>query len=223
MGLTRESIRDGIIAKMLAEGPPGFRALSEAELEASLSALVPEDHAGDVHLFGYGSLIWNPAFHFTESAVGTVHGLHRRFCLWTTLGRGTPERPGLTLGLDRGGSCRGVVFRIAAAQTREELRIVWRREMVSDAYIPRWVTVRTAAGDVRAITFVINRAHERYAGRLDDQRTARVIAEASGRIGPCAEYLENTVAHLHQLAIADRHLENLLTLCRQACRENSGG
>ena len=222
MALTRDNIRDGFIAKMLAEGPPGFRISTEAELEASLTGMfaggVPTD---DTHLFGYGSLIWNPAFHFADSAVGTVHGLHRRFCLWTTLGRGTPEQPGLTLGLDRGGSCRGVVFRIPPKDALEELRIVWRREMVSDAYIPRWVTVRTAAGPVRAITFVINRAHERYAGRLDEPETAKAIAIASGRIGPCAEYLENTVAHLQQLSITDLHLERLLLLCRQACQEKN--
>ena len=81
-------------------------------------------------MFAYGSLIWNPAFHFVERRTGLIHGWHRRFCLWTALGRGTPDRPGLVLGLDRGGTCRGVAFRIAAAAVDEELDLIWRREMV---------------------------------------------------------------------------------------------
>lgn len=219
MTLTRENIRNGFIRKMMEEAPPGFRILSEEELESSLAGMFPVGRPeGDVWLFGYGSLIWNPAFHFAERRIGTVRGLHRRFCLWTTLGRGTPERPGLMLALDHGGSCRGVAFRIEADKAAEELQIVWRREMVSHAYIPRWVTVETADGPVRAITFTINRRHERYVGRMDDHEAAGVIAAASGRIGRCAEYLENTVQHLHELKIADRYMERLLSLTRQACR-----
>ena len=162
-----------------------------------------------VWLFGYGSLIWNPAFHFTDRLTGTVHGYHRRFCLWTHLGRGCPERPGLVLGLERGGSCRGAAFHIAPEAVEEELAIVWRREMLSGAYVPRWVRVRTALGDVRAITFVINHAHERYARLLPDDRVAEVIATAEGFLGPCADYLINTVDHLAALGIHDRPLERL--------------
>lgn len=218
--LTRENIRNGFIRKMMEEAPPGFRVLSEEELAGSLAGMFPAGRPdGDIWLFGYGSLIWNPAFHFAERRIGTVRGLHRRFCLWSTMGRGTPERPGLMLALDRGGSCRGVAFRIESSQAAEELQIVWRREMVSHAYIPRWVNVETADGPVRAITFTINRQHERYVGRMDDREAAGVIAAASGRIGRCAEYLENTVQHLHELKIADRYMERLLHLTRQACSE----
>ena len=223
MTLTRENIRNGFVRKMMDEAPPGFRVLSEAELESSLAGMFPAGRPeGDIWLFGYGSLIWNPAFHFAERRIGTVRGLHRRFCLWSTMGRGTPERPGLMLALDRGGSCRGVAFRIDAGQAGEELRIVWRREMVSHAYIPRWVTVETQEGPVRAITFTINRQHERYIRRMDDREAASIIAAASGRIGRCAEYLENTVQHLHELKIADRYMERLLHLTRQACAETAG-
>lgn len=223
MTLTRENIRNGFVRKMMDEAPPGFRVLSEAELESSLAGMFPAGRPeSDIWLFGYGSLIWNPAFHFVERRIGTVRGLHRRFCLWSTMGRGTPERPGLMLALDRGGSCRGVAFRIDAGQAGEELRIVWRREMVSHAYIPRWVTVETQEGPVRAITFTINRQHERYVRRMDDREAASIIAAASGRIGRCAEYLENTVQHLHELKIADRYMERLLHLTRQACAETAG-
>ena len=220
MALTRDQIRDGHVRRMIAELGIAMRVLSEEELRASREAtLAGADLAGGVWLFGYGSLIWNPAFHFTDRLVGRVFGWHRRFCLWTHLGRGCPERPGLVLGLERGGSCRGVVFRIAADAVEEELAIVWRREMISGAYVPRWVDVRTALGPLRAITFVINHAHERYARLLPDERVAEVIATAQGWLGPCAEYLINTVDHLAALGIHDRPLETL----RASVLERSAG
>jgi glutathione-specific gamma-glutamylcyclotransferase len=210
MALTRDSIRDGDVRRMIAELGIAMRVLSEEELAASRAAtLAGVDLSGGVWLFGYGSLIWNPAFHFTDRLTGTVYGYHRRFCLWTHLGRGCPERPGLVLGLERGGSCRGVAFHIAPDAVEEELAIVWRREMLSGAYVPRWVDVQGARGDVRAITFVINHAHERYARFLPDERVAEVIATAEGRLGPCADYLINTVDHLAALGIHDRPLEKL--------------
>jgi cation transport protein ChaC len=210
VALTREQIRDGHVRRMIAELGIAMRLLSDDELAASRAAILAgADLSGGVWLFGYGSLIWNPAFHFTERLTGAVHGYHRRFCLWTHLGRGCPERPGLVLGLERGGSCRGAAFHIAPEAIEEELQIVWRREMLSGAYVPRWVPVRTALGAIRAITFVINRAHERYARFLPDDRIAEVIATAEGWLGPCADYLINTVDHLAALGIHDRPLERL--------------
>jgi cation transport protein ChaC len=210
MALTREQIRDGHVRRIIAELGIAMRMLSEEELDESRRAtLGGADLSPGVWLFGYGSLIWNPAFHFTERRTGRVFGWHRRFCLWTHLGRGCPERPGLVLGLERGGSCRGVAFRIAPEAVEEELAIVWRREMISGAYVPRWVDVHTGTGVVRAITFAINHAHERYASFLPDDRVVEVIAGASGWLGPCADYLINTVDHLAALDIHDRPLERL--------------
>jgi cation transport protein ChaC len=210
MALTRDQIRDGHLRRVIAELGIAMRLLSDDELAASrAAALAGVDLSSGVWLFGYGSLIWNPAFHFTDRLIGTVYGYHRRFCLWTHLGRGCPERPGLVLGLERGGSCRGVAFHIAPGAVEEELAIVWRREMLSGAYLPRWVRVRTTIGAVPAITFVINHAHERYARFLPDDRVAEVIATAGGWLGPCAEYLINTVDHLAALGIHDRPLERL--------------
>jgi cation transport protein ChaC len=221
--LTRDTIRDGWVQKMVAELGGVMRVLSEDELAASLDgALRDADLANGVWLFAYGSLIWNPAFHFAERRIATIHGYHRRFCLWTHLGRGCPERPGLVLGLERGGSCRGVVYRVAPETAREELEIVWRREMVSGAYLPRWITARTERGPVRAIGFVINHAHERYARYLPDERVAEVIATAEGRLGPCADYLVNTVDHLAELGIHDAPLERLRARV-VALRKNSPG
>jgi len=168
-------------------------------------------------VFGYGSLIWNPAFEFVERRVARVRGFHRRFCLWTHLGRGTPARPGLMLALEQGGSCRGVAFRIADAAARSELEILWRREMIGGSYLARWIVVETDAGPVRAIAFTINRANERYAGRLPEDVMAATIARAHGQLGACAEYLFNTVSHLSALGIRDRPLERLRDQVARHC------
>jgi cation transport protein ChaC len=222
--LTRDTIRHGWIQKMVAELGGVMRVLSEEELVASLdAALRGADLANGAWLFAYGSLIWNPAFHFSERRIATIQGYHRRFCLWTHLGRGCPERPGLVLGLERGGSCRGVAYRVAQKAAREELEIVWRREMVSGSYVPRWLTAYTERGTVRAIGFVINRAHERYARYLPDDRVAEVIATAHGQLGPCADYLVNTVDHLAELGIHDAPLERLRARVVALRRGDDGG
>ncbi len=210
MALTRDSIREGYVQRMVAESGVAIQLMSEKELKQSIAATLAKRPAGSaVWLFGYGSLIWNPAFHYVERRIGTIHGFHRRFCLWTHLGRGTPERPGLTLGLDRGGACRGVLFRIDETQVDSELDVVWRREMVSGAYAPRWIEVATDDGPIAAIAFVINHAHPRYTGLLAEATVIETIAEAAGRLGPCADYLFNTVEHLDALGIADRPMRRL--------------
>jgi cation transport protein ChaC len=210
--LTRERIRSGWVQELVrAHGVQGV--LDERELAASRAACLARRPPGaDVWVFGYGSLIWNPCFHFVERRVVTVPGWHRRFCLWTSIGRGTPDRPGLMLGLEPGGSCRGVAFRIAEAEVESELDIVWRREMVTAAYRPTWVSARGEGGSVRAIAFTINRDHPRYAGRLDEARIVEALATAAGPVGACCDYLFNTVAHLEELGVRDRRLR---ALCRK--------
>ena len=117
--------------------------LSDAEIEADLDATLASHPPGeDVWLFGYGSLMWNPAIEFAERRAGAVHGWHRRFCLWLHMGRGSPDNPGLMLALERGGRCAGMLFRIPAADARDELLLAWRRELFTGAYRSRWVTVR---------------------------------------------------------------------------------
>ena len=208
--ITRETLKDGVLQRMVAAGDPTAKLLSfEALADSRRAMLDAEGATGDVWVFAYGSLIWNPAFHFVERRTGLIHGWHRRFCLWTALGRGTPDRPGLVLGLDRGGTCRGVAFRIAADAVHEELDLIWRREMVTASYTPRWVTAATEEGPVRAITFTINRSQPRYAGRLSEDETARVLAGACGQLGSCAEYFRSTFEHLAELGIRDHGLEAL--------------
>jgi glutathione-specific gamma-glutamylcyclotransferase len=143
-----------------------------------------------------------------------IRGWHRQFCLATPIGRGTPDQPGLVLGLDRGGSCRGVAFRIARAEAEAELELVWRREMVTGAYVPRWVRLHGpdlphgAAG----IAFTINHAAPNYVRPVSEANTARVIATACGALGSCRDYLFDTIHGLEGFEIHDRHLDRIARL-----------
>jgi cation transport protein ChaC len=209
--ITRDRLRDGShLAELRANPPPGYVFRTDAEIDACLrSTLADRPAGGDIWVFGYGSLMWNPAIHYAERKLATVHGWHRRFCLWMRAGRGTPERPGLMLALDRGGSCRGVAFRLPPEDAEHELLLLWRREMLSGAYQARWVDAQAADGPVRAIVFVANRRHARFAGVLPDAEVARHVAMATGTLGSCADYLRETVEHLRELGLRDRSLERI--------------
>ena len=214
--ITRETLRDGsVLAEARKHMPPGTLFRSDQEVQADLDAALAKHPRGeDVWLFGYGSLMWNPVLHFVERQGGIVRGWHRRYCLWLHVGRGSPENPGLMLALDRGGSCAGALFRVAAAEARNELLLAWRREMFTDAYNSRWVTAQTASGPVRAVTFVANRLYHRYAGALEEGEIASRLASASGTLGSCREYLNETVAAIHAMGLHDRALERLQHLVR---------
>jgi len=214
--ITREALTDGsLLARLRALRLPGIIVCSDAEIEASLDATLAAHKLGtDAFVFGYGSLMWNPAFLFTGRSLATLHGWHRRFCLEMPFGRGTPEQPGLMMALDRGGSCQGIAFRIAAERVREELLLVWRREMSGTAYRARWVTLRIADARIRAVTFVVNRAHPRYIGTLTEDETAAMVARAAGAIGSCAGYLNRAIAALAALGVVDHSLERLAAKVR---------
>ncbi|MBW4467335.1 MAG: gamma-glutamylcyclotransferase [Pegethrix bostrychoides GSE-TBD4-15B] len=209
MTLTRADLETGRLQKLLARADLGLRVWTEAELQASIEQTLRQNPSDQVWVFAYGSLIWNPVMHYLERQVGKMHGWHRRFCLWTPLGRGTPENPGLMLGLDRGGCCRGIVYQIAPELVRSELLLLWRREMVVGSYIPRWVKVNTPEGSLFAIAFLINRSLPSYAGELDFATTVHHLATAQGELGSAADYLDQTVTGLKQAKIYDRGLLNL--------------
>ena len=178
---------------------------------------------GDVWVFAYGSLMWNPGFEFLEKRPALLHGYHRAFCIYSNYYRGTDEQLGLVLGLDRGGSCRGLAFRLPKDGVHEILDYLWDREMltwdreaVSTVYNLRVSGARTAGGSVTCRTFVANPTHEDYAGRLPQDRIVRLIRRGVGISGTNRAYLENTVAHLDELGIGDRRLHQLLELVKKA-------
>lgn len=175
-------------------------------------------------LFAYGSLIWKPEIENVEERVATAAGWHRSFCIKLTRFRGSEEQPGLMMGLDRGGQCRGVALRLPSRDPREQLGRLFRREMTGKptTYLPRWVKLRTDAGPICALGFTINRSGRSYAGRLSDGETARVLAAACGHWGSGADYLYNTVANLESRGIHDTHLWRLQEMvAREIQRRNS--
>lgn len=204
--LCRDDLVSGSLRTAFLKSQMGAHAWSDEQLDRSLDCTLAQVPRGDVWVFAYGSLIWNPLFPFADKRLARIYGFHRSFCLWSRIGRGTPDKPGLVLGLDNGGSCAGLAYRIAAAHVREELRLLWRREMVTGSYLPTWVKARTPRGAVPAIAFVINHRSVAYAGKLAAAEAARCIARASGLHGPCAEYLLRTLAGLREHGIEDRAL-----------------
>ncbi|MYN14581.1 gamma-glutamylcyclotransferase [Pusillimonas sp. TS35] len=188
-----------------------FRLLTDAERHASLQASLSQwDPDQDVWVYGYGSLIWRPEFDFAEKRIGLLHGYHRALCLWSRVNRGTPDRPGLVFGLDTGGSCRGVVFRIPAERVREDMEALWRREMPSGAYLPKWITCRTDAGHVTALAFVMNRNTDAYVRGLSDEHLLHIVRSAHGSYGPCMEYVIETAQALQRSNIHDKRLQALV-------------
>jgi glutathione-specific gamma-glutamylcyclotransferase len=209
--LTRESILDGTFHASVRAGlGPGVRFVTDAERNAQVEAILAQaPRPGRIWVFAFGSLIWNPAFHFVERRTARIHGFHRQFCLWARAGRGSAEKPGLMLSLVSGGSCTGVAYRLARRAAATELDVLWRREMATMAYRPVWTTAHTPEGPEPAIAFSANREHERYVPGLEEAAVARYLATGAGIMGRCCDYLFDTVAHLRQLGIRDRRLEAL--------------
>ena len=210
--LTRALLEAGGIDALVARAAPGLRLLTEAERAASLRETLAARPPGEAAwLFGYGSLIWNPTIHAVEHRTARIEGWHRAFCLSTQAGRGTVDNPGLVLGLDAGGACTGVAFRLAEDTVESELTLLWRREMLAGSYVPRWIDVLDEAG-VRfgsAIAFTINREAEQYAGDLAHEAVIQRLATAAGELGSAADYLFRTCEGLRGHGIPDTELERL--------------
>jgi glutathione-specific gamma-glutamylcyclotransferase len=198
---------------------------TEAEYAAAVAALLAGAPASrDIWVFAYGSLIWNPGFEHVEERLATIHGWRRSFCIgWVRLYRGTPERPGIMLGLDRGGSCRGVTFRLPPEAMEENLGIVFRREHPVRWVKPHmhWVTARTKAGPLRALAVLNNRSDPAYLPDLTEDVVVEALATAAGERGSMAEYLRSTIQHLEERGIHDRYLWRMQE--RVAARLEQGG
>ena len=170
--------------------------------------------AGDLWIFGYGSLIWRPGFEFAEQRRAKVHGWHRALKMWSRINRGTAERPGLVFALLSGGSCQGMVFRVPREQGEAVLRQLWPREMSLATYDPRWLVCQTSHGPVRALAFTLSRKSPSHTGLLTEAEYRRIFAESSGIYGTTLDYAHRTHEELRRHEIRDRTLERLLRLLR---------
>lgn len=203
----------------------GFRPATDDDYRELVDRLIAEAPADGFHVFAYGSLIWNPAFDFTERRIAVAKGWRRTFCLgWDYRFRGNAAEPGLMLALDRGGQCTGVVFTLAADGLRDNLDRLIRREMsmVPSAFPARWITVTTADGPARALTFAMNRNSGRYVSGLTDEALADILSSACGFRGSMAEYLHATVRMLEELGIRDRHLWRMQELVAERIEKRFG-
>jgi glutathione-specific gamma-glutamylcyclotransferase len=178
--------------------------------------LGPAERQHDLWVFGYGSLMWDPGFHFAEVRLAELPLHRRQFSCRTALGRGSPERPGLMLTLEPGvGCCSGLAFRIEAAMACHESGMLWRREMIRGIYQPRLLPVHTPQGAVTALVFAANTAHDDHVGELPLDEAAAIIARAEGVLGSNRQYLEQLVWQLQHLGLDDRYLQQLLQRVQQ--------
>lgn len=188
--------------------PPGMVLHTDADYAEWVARTLAKAPAGPVRLFAYGSLIWKPEIAHTAESPATAHGWHRSFCLRMIRYRATPDCPGLMMALDRGGTCKGVLYDLPDEDPGPLLDRLFRREFTVKPInsMPQWITVRTPDGPATALAFVMNRASPAYTGRLPLADQADMLSRACGYWGSGAEYLMNTVAHLEQRGIHDRGL-----------------
>ncbi|MEH6629918.1 MAG: gamma-glutamylcyclotransferase [Halopseudomonas aestusnigri] len=193
--------------------------MSTPELRAFYDSRLPLEEEKDFWVFGYGSLMWNPGFPHVEVQPATLEGFHRHFCIYSFFYRGTPECPGLVLGLDVGGACVGMAYRVPAAERELVLDYLFKREMISGVYHPGLHDITLESGEVvNCVTFVADRDHVQYAGLLDQEELIPLLLQGVGSGGRCIEYLENTVTHLKALSIDDQGLDELLNKAHQALK-----
>jgi cation transport protein ChaC len=168
--------------------------------------------AEELWIFGYGSLMWRPGFDFVESHIAVVRGYHRALCVYSHVHRGTRDQPGLVLGLKRGGSCKGIAFKVEAQQADATLAYLRAREQVTDVYLE--LTLRATLADkrtVHCICYVADQKHEQFADALERADLLRFVRQGVGVSGANPEYVRNTHDHLRELGIRDATLEWLLT------------
>jgi glutathione-specific gamma-glutamylcyclotransferase len=168
---------------------------------------------GDFWVFGYGSLIWRPGFAHVETRRARLHGYRRSLCVYSFVHRGTRQRPGLVLGLDQGGSCVGLAFRVPGDLREEVIAYLRERELVTNVYLERTVKIRLDGGaTVEAVAYIVDRGHEQYAGALDPAHAASVVRGAVGQSGNNEDYVLSTLEHLEALGIRDHWLEEVARL-----------
>jgi len=165
---------------------------------------------GDFWVFGYGSLIWRPGFAHVETRRARLHGYRRSLCVYSFVHRGTRQRPGLVLGLDLGGSCVGLAFRVPGELRDEVIAYLRERELVTSVYLERTLKVRLdGGGTVEAVAYIVDRTHEQYAGALDTADAAALVRGAVGQSGNNEDYVASTLEHLEALGIRDHWLEDV--------------
>jgi len=179
----------------------------------------------DLWVFGYGSLMWKPGFAFVEQIPARLIGEHRALCVYSFDHRGTPEKPGLVLGLDRGGACRGIAFRVAAELRHDTIAYLRAREQTTNVYreVMRSVWLENEARQrVSALAYVVDRGHVQYAGRMSPAEQLRFVLQGHGRSGNNRDYVLSTVASIEKQGFRDAQLHQLALMLHDAAPLHRG-
>ena len=210
--ITRETLLSGEIERLLDDNQNNVERMSDDEratlIDQTLSALADSE----LWVFGYGSLIWNPALNYEEQRRCSIKGFEKKFCFWTTLSRGTVDCPGLMMGLVPGGNCNGVAFRIDARNAVTELDVLFRREMSYYVYKPTWIEAQCfeTNNTFKILTFVVDKENHRFVNNLSIDDTVRIIATAQGPLGRNCDYLFQLSEKMHELGFEESELEDLV-------------
>ncbi|MBB4093936.1 gamma-glutamylcyclotransferase [Ochrobactrum pecoris] len=175
-----------------------------------MTTRLDDGRMNDFWVFGYGSLMWRPGFAHVETVRARLYGYRRSLCIYSHVHRGTPDHPGLVLGLDAGGSCLGIAFRVPGDMTDEVMTYLREREMSNQVYHERHLRLRLNDGrNVDAVTYVADRRHLQYAGSLSAENAAAIVASARGDSGANVDYVTNTLQHLRNMRVRDHWLEHV--------------
>lgn len=196
----------------LAYEDHGLPQFPKRDPQDMLEATLASRPDGDLWVFGYGSLIWNPEIAHDEVRPARVWGWRRTLRMWSRINRGTEEAPGLVLALMSGGSCRGIALRVPQSRAERELRQLWKREMPRAVYDPRWVSCHTPQGVVQALAFTLHPSSPSYTGELDDAQLLDILRTSRGRYGTSFDYVARTAHALRDIGIRDAELERIMEL-----------
>ena len=206
--LTKENISKGQLGDKIKSISGSDKVLTTKELINARRNIIPDKGIGeDIYIFAYGSLLWNPTVDYEEECLAKIYGFHRSFCMKTNLGRGSYKKPGLMLGLDRGGSCRGSALKLKKSEAIKNIDILFRREMVTGAYKPKLLkTILEDGRKVMSLAFTVDKKHKNYFQNKAIRTKATMISNAHGFLGTCEEYFSNTLQSLSELNIVDSEM-----------------
>lgn len=181
---------------------------SDSVRKARPSIATPPARHEPFWVFGYGSLMWKPGFEFEERVPGLLRGFHRSLCVYSNRHRGTAECPGLVLGLDRGGACKGIAFRIAPERVAATHAYLTEREQMNRVYLEVFPQIRLADGrKIRALAYVVDRSHRQYTGKLAHEDIIRLVSQGNGQSGACRDYVLNTLSCMEEMGVTDHALD----------------
>ncbi len=215
MGSVQPGFSDNAGMMREADDDHGLPQFPGRDPQDMLEATLASRPEGDLWVFGYGSLIWNPQVVHDEVRPARVWGWRRTLRMWSRINRGTEEAPGLVLALMAGGSCRGIALRVPQDRAERELRQLWKREMPRAVYDPRWIACRTPQGVVQALAFTLRPSSPSYTGELDDAQLLDILRTSHGRYGTTFDYVARTAHALRDIGIRDAELERIMELAAQ--------